>query len=143
MPILSKETKAAIFGAIRLKTETVDVPEWGEGVSVIVSEMSGLARDAFYSKKAANKDPAISESQADLLIATIVDESGELVFDESDISALRSQSIVALDRIAAVAVRLNGMQANAVEDAAKNSEAGQKNDSGTGSASTSESPSTN
>lgn len=137
MPILSKETKSAILGSARLKTETVDVPEWGDGVTVIVSELSGLARDAFHARKDVSKSVPISESQADLLIATIVDESGSLVFDESDIAALRTQSIVAMDRLVAVAVRLNGMQATAVEEAAKNSEAAPSGASGSDSASTS------
>lgn len=141
MAILSKETKAAVLGAVHLKTESVDVPEWGDGVTVIVSEMSGSARDAFYAAREGVEKQAISESQAKLLTASVVDESGVPVFDESDIEGLRAQSSVALDRIAGVAMRLNGMGPAAVEEAAKNSAAGQKSDSGTGSASTSESPS--
>ncbi|PQV50971.1 hypothetical protein [Paraburkholderia sp. BL21I4N1] len=136
MPILSKETKAAILGAVHLKTESVDVPEWGDGVSVHVSEMSGLARDAFYAQRQAGKVP-ISESQAGLLLATVVDESGALVLDESDIANLRAQGTAAIDRIAAVAIRLNGMQPTAVEDAVKNSAAAPSGDSGSSSASTS------
>jgi hypothetical protein len=138
VPILTKETKAAILGATHLKTESVDVPEWGDGVSILVSEMSGLARDAFYAKKEAGK-VSISESQADLLLATVVDESGALVLDGSDVAALRAQGSAILDRIATVAVRLNGMQPAAVEDAVKNSEAAPSGDSGSSSASTSES----
>ncbi|MBF4041884.1 hypothetical protein ISI04_08690 [Burkholderia pseudomallei] len=130
MPILSKDNKGAILGAAHLKTESVDVPEWGEGVSVIVSEMSGLARDAFYAKKEAKKDMPISESQAALLVATVVDESGAPVLDEADIESLRTQSTTALDRIVAVAVRINGLQANAADDAAKNSAAAPSGDSG-------------
>lgn len=141
MPILSKEAKAAILGAVNLKTESVDVPEWGNGVTVLVSEMSGTARDAFYSAREGAAKQSISESQAKLLLATVVDESGAPVFDESDIDGLRAQSNVVLDRIAGVAMRLNSMAPAAVEEAAKNSAAGQKSDSGTGSASTSESPS--
>jgi hypothetical protein len=56
---------------------------------------------------------------------------------------LKALSSTVLDRLANVAVRINGMGQAAVEDAAKNSEAGQKSDSGTGSASISESPSAN
>lgn len=135
MPILTKDTKAAILGAVHLKTESVDVPEWGDGVSVLVSEMSGLARDAFFVKKEAGKVP-VSESQADLLLATVVDESGALVLDATDIASLRTQGAIAMDRIAAVAVRLNGMGPAAVEDAVKNSAAAPSGDSGSDSAST-------
>lgn len=142
MNILSRATKAAIFAVAHLKSECVDVPEWGEGVSVIVSEMSGLARDAFYAKKDGTKVP-ISQSQADLLIATIVDESGVPVFDDTDVPMLRLLPSALLDRLATIAVRINGMGATAVEDAVKNSGAGQKSDSATGSASTWASPSGN
>lgn len=135
MPILTKETKVAILGANHLKTESVDVPEWGDGVSVLVSEMSGLARDAFYAKREAGKVP-ISESQANLLLATVVDESGAQVLDESDIANLRAQGTAVIDRIVSVAVRLNGMQPEAVEDAAKNSAAAPSGDSGSSSVST-------
>lgn len=137
MPTLSKDNKAAIMGATRLKTETVDVPEWGDGVTVIVSEMTGLTRDAFYAKKSDNKDISISESQADLLLVTVVDETGALVFDEADVALLRAQSSAAVNRIADVAIRLNGMTPKAVEDAAKNSAAAPSGDSGSASASTS------
>lgn len=136
MPILSKETKTAILGAIHLKTESVDVPEWGDGVTLIVSEMSGHARDAFYAKKETGK-VSISQSQADLLLATVVDEAGALVLDESDVSSLQAQGSAVLDRIVAVAVRINGMQPAAVEEAVKNSEAAPSGDSGSSSASTS------
>ncbi|MFP3564692.1 hypothetical protein [Paraburkholderia sp. SIMBA_030] len=136
MPILSKETKVAILGAAHLKTESVDVPEWGDGVSILVSEMSGLARDAFFAKKEGGKVP-ISQSQADLLLATVVDETGALVLDESDVANLRAQGTAVLDRIAAVAVRINGMEPAAVETAVKNSEAAPSGDSGSSSASTS------
>ncbi|MFM0326084.1 hypothetical protein [Caballeronia glebae] len=136
MTVLSRETKAAILAAAHLKTERVDVPEWGDGVTVIVSEMSGLARDAFYAKKEGGK-VSISQSQADLLLATVVDESGALVLDESDVASLQAQGSAALDRIVAVAVRLNGMQPAAVEDAAKNSAAAPSGVSGSDSASTS------
>lgn len=130
MPIFSKENKSAILGAPHLKTETVNVPEWGEGVSVIVSEMSGLSRDAFYAKKDAKKDLSISESQAALLIATVVDETGAPVLDEADVDSLRAQSSAAMDRLVTVAVRINGLNAGATEDAVKNSGAAQSGDSG-------------
>lgn len=135
MNVFSKETKVAILGAIHLKTERVDVPEWD--ATVIVSEMSGAARDAFYAAREGSEKLAISESQAKLLLATVVDESGALVLDEADIAGLRAQSSVALDRIAGVAMRLNAMGPAAVEDAVKNSEAAPSGGNGSDSASTS------
>ncbi|MEM5366566.1 hypothetical protein V4C53_11035 [Paraburkholderia azotifigens] len=121
MKTLSRHSKKDILTERHLKTEAVAVPEWGSDVCVLISEMSGLARDAFYAKKDA-ENPPISRSQSDLLLATVVDESGKLVFDETDIEALRAQSSAVLDRLVAVAVRINGMHAESLEDAEKNSE---------------------
>ena len=129
MTTFSRDTKAAILGTAKLKTETVDVPEWGDGVSVIVSEMSGLARDAFYVTQGGQK-LSVSEQQARLLLATVVDESGAAILDEADIPALRSQGAAVLDRLGAISMRLNGMGPAAVSDAVKNSEAAPSGDSG-------------
>ncbi|MBN3758159.1 hypothetical protein G3N95_34950 [Paraburkholderia sp. Tr-20389] len=96
---------------------------------VWVSEMSGLARDAFYAKNA-TESPPISVSQSDLLLATVVDEGGDLILDETDVEALRAQSSAVLDRLVAVAVRLNGMHAESLEDAEKNSETARSGGSG-------------
>ncbi|WP_175837100.1 hypothetical protein [Burkholderia anthina] len=137
MPTFSKENKRAILDGTRLKTEPVDVPEFGEGVQMIVSEMSGLARDAFISNQAERLKAPLSEQQAELLLLTVVDDVGELVLDAGDIVALRAQSCFALDRVAGAAMRINGMQPKATEEAAKNSEAAPSGDSGSGSALTS------
>jgi hypothetical protein len=135
MNIFSRENKVAILGVSHLRTERVDVPEWG--VSVIVAEMSGLARDAFYAKKK-ERELSISESQADLLCATLIDETGAPVLDESDIARLQVQSSTVLDRLATVAVRINGLEPNAVDEAKKNSETIQPEDSGSASLSPSD-----
>lgn len=131
MQILSKENKAAIIGAVRLKTERIDVPEWD--ATVIVSEMSGAARDAFYAAREGTDKVSVSKSQAMLLLAAVVDESGAPVLDENDIASLRAQSSVALDRISDVAMRLNSMMADSVGEAAKNSAAAPSGDSGSAS----------
>lgn len=128
MNILNKDTKSAIFGAPHLQSETVEVPEWG--VSLIVSEMSGASRDAFYASRQDGANQSVSETQAVLLVATVVDEAGAPVFTVDDIPQLRSQSSAVLDRVSAVAMRLNGMSVSAVEDAAKNSEAAESGVSG-------------
>lgn len=39
-------TREQILGAQDIKSELVDVPEWGEGAQVRVGMMSGTARDA-------------------------------------------------------------------------------------------------
>ncbi|URF02969.1 phage tail assembly chaperone [Cupriavidus campinensis] len=133
MTILSK---AAILAAADLKTEDVEVPEWGGSVRVAV--MSGLARDNWISRQGDGKVP-YSVFTARVLVSTVVDEDGQPVFDEADIETLRGKNQAAMDRVLAVALRLNGLAATAVEEAEKNSDAAQSGDFGSGSPSPSES----
>lgn len=129
-------SKAAILGALDLKTEDVEVAEWGGTVRVAM--MSGKARDEFFARQGEGGLP-ISQFSATVLVATIVDEHGKTVFDESDIDALRAKSPDALDRVLTVAMRLNGIGPKATEEAEKNSGAAPSGDSGSVSPSPSES----
>lgn len=131
MTILSK---AAILAAADLSTEDVDVPEWGGAVRV--AAMSGKARDDFYARRGEGSIP-YSQLSASVIVATVVGEDGQPLFDDADIEALRAKSQTAMDRVLAVAFRLNGLAPGAVEDVAKNSDAAQSGDSGSDSASTS------
>lgn len=130
MTILTKE---AILGAADLKTEAVEVPEWGG--TVRISVMSGLARDQFLAQQ--NEKAAFSEFQSRLLVSTIVDDANQPIFTADDIDALRGKNQAVLSRLSEVAMRLNGMEPKAVENAAKNSEAAPSGDSGSNSALTS------
>jgi hypothetical protein len=124
-------SKSAILGAQDLKTEDVHVPAWGG--TVRIRAMTGQERDEFR----AATTPAEGETgipvgkfSAALLVATCVDETGVRLFSAADMSALQAKAAASLDAPAAVAVRLNGLYAGAVEAAEKNSESGQSADSG-------------
>jgi hypothetical protein len=117
MQILNKE---AILAAQDIKTEEVDVPEWGGAVRIAV--MSGRARDQFVADNDAQK-VEYSLFQARLLVATVVDEVGNPVFANDDIEPLRGKSRAALDRLTDAATKLNKMGAESVDDAEKNSDA--------------------
>ena len=129
--------KAAILGANDLKHEDVPVPQWG-GV-VRVRMMTGADRDEFR-QMAAEYEDGIPPARfaAILLMLTCVDESGARMFTLDDIAALEGKSAGSVDIPAAVAMRLNGFGAQAVEDAEKNSASGQSDDSGSASPSPSE-----
>ncbi|MGO4304191.1 hypothetical protein [Cupriavidus sp. RAF12] len=127
MTILSK---AAILAAVDIKTEDVGVPEWGGTVRVAV--MSGKKRDEFYAQQGEGKI-AYSLFSARVLVATLVGEDDQPIFEEADIEALRAKSQAAMDRVLAVALRLNGLGPTAVEEAGKNSDAGPSGDSGSAS----------
>jgi hypothetical protein len=132
-------SKAAILEAVDLKTEDVEVPEWGG--TVRVSVMTGTARDRFMELQAegGEKTP-VSLFQARVLVSCVVDDSGALMFEPEDVEPLRQRSKAALDRVVEAAMRLNKIGADAVEEEVKNSDAAQSGDSGSASASTSVSP---
>lgn len=120
-------TREQILSADDLKSEDVEVPEWGGSVRVIV--MSGAARDAFQGSMA-ESDKSISYFHNSLLVATAVGDDGAPLFTAADMEALRAKSAAAVTRVASVAERLNGFGAKAVENAEKNSEAAQSGSSG-------------
>jgi hypothetical protein len=122
---------AAILAAADLKFEDVPVPEWGGSVRIAV--MSGLARDEFMTRS----DDGYSNFQARLLMATAIDESGVRLFNADQLAALQGKNKDVLDRLTAVAMRINGMGQTAQESIAKNSEAVANGASGSGSPGTS------
>lgn len=121
--------KLAILGIDDLKHEDVEVPAWGGSVRVRV--MTGTERDEFREYMATFADGVpVSTLSAALLVQTCIDESGARLFSMDEMEQLREKSAAALDALANVAMRLNGLGNAAVADAAKNSVSGQSDDSG-------------
>lgn len=121
MPVLNAEQ---IIGAEDLKRELVAVPEWGEGAEVIVSEMTGEARDewgtAAYRIDGDKVELVKKNFRATLLAFCLVGEDGERLFGPADVAKLGRKSGKVLDRLFAVADRLNGITGKAVADIEKN-----------------------
>lgn len=129
-------SKADILAASDLASETVEVPEWGG--SVIVRSMTGAQRDAYEATLMTRNESGKLEINTDnmrakLLLATLVDESGAALFTADDLAALSGKSAGAIERLATVAQRINGLNRGAVEEAAKNSASGQPDGSISGS----------
>lgn len=123
MNLLSKE---AILAADDLPREIVSVPEWGG--QVYVRTMTGTDRDAFEASlitkdsgpsSQPSKDQRMHNVRARLVSLTLCAESGERLFQDGDIDALGRKSARALDRVFAVAQRLNGIGTDEAQ-AAKN-----------------------
>lgn len=117
-------SKTDILAASDMTTETVDVPEWGG--SVIVRSMSGAQRDQYEATLMTRGDDGRLEvntqnMRAKLVLHTVVDESGALLFTADELDALSAKSASAIERVAEVAQRLNGLNRSAVMDAEKNS----------------------
>lgn len=119
-------TKDQIVAAVDIKTELVDVPEWGGAVAV--RGLTGLERDAFEQTmvrvdEAGKRQPDLSNMRAKLCAACIVDgETGDRLFTDQQLAELSNKSSVALDRVFRVAQRINGMGDGA--DVEKNSAPG-------------------
>lgn len=124
--------KDQILEANDLKTEEVEVAEWGG--SVIVRTMTGTDRDAFENTLVKEDDSGkvvrdMDNMRVKLLAMTIVDDAGNRLFESADIAMLGRKSSAAIERVYAVAARLNGIGAAAEAEAAKNSEAAPSGDS--------------
>ena len=104
----------AILGAQDLTHEDVTVPEWGG--SVRVRMMTGTDRDTLANAFVGDDGkPNMSGYRQRLLAATMVDEAGALLFSAADVAAIGAKSAAALDRVFAVADRLNKLGDAAVE----------------------------
>lgn len=112
-----------------IPSEMVDVPEWG--VKVEVRGMTGAERTRIMDKATQNAgDVNLQFVYPEIVIATAFDpESGEQVFKPSDRDALLAKSATALDRIAAVGMRLSGFTAESADDMGKDSSATDSEDS--------------
>jgi hypothetical protein len=104
-----------IKAADDLKSEEVEVPEWGG--KVIVRMMTGRERDAFEaSVMLAGKKPNYDNLRARLVALTVIDEEGNRLFSEKDIEWLGQKSAAALEKIFDVSQRLNAIREQDVED---------------------------
>jgi len=117
-------TRDVILKAKDLKTESVKVPEWHKNGEVVVSTMTGTARDEFetslFTSKGGDAKRNMANMRAKLLVMCIVDKDGKRVFTEADINRLGAKSAKPLDRLFSVAQRLNGIGVEDVEDMVKN-----------------------
>ncbi len=108
-----------ILAADDLPRESVEVPEWGGAVHL--RSMTGTERDAFEVGLMGKTGTNMENIRSRLITLTAVDEKGERLFpEEGDVILLGKKSAAALDRLFAVAQRLNGLSARDVEVLEKN-----------------------
>ena len=112
-------TRDSILQADDLPKESVDVPEWAG--QIWVRTLSGTERDSFEQSMVNKKNkPNMDNVRARFAVLTICDESGERLFQAADAEALGKKSAAALDRVFAVAQRLNGFSDQDQKDLAGN-----------------------
>ena len=130
-------TLEQIRAANDLQRELVYVPEWGG--DVYVRSLMSWEKDSFEKEQLRRRQngtdlDSIDGQRARFAALVITDENGERIFKSAaDITMLGRKSGVALDRILTAATKLNGIGAAGEEEAKKNSELTETNDSGTGS----------
>lgn len=115
MPLLTRDD---ILRADDLPRERVAVPEWGNA-EVIVRALTAAERDVYNSAlfqvrtKTRGKDPEVvynpQNATARLVAMALVDEQGARLFKDSEAETLARKNARALERIAAVARRLSGI----------------------------------
>ena len=117
--------KEAILAADDIRSERVEIPEWGG--EVMVRGLTGAQRDAWESSMSRRVGkqmvPDMRNFRARLVVLCVVDETGELVFHGGDVDQLAGKSGSALDKIYGVAARLSGISEDDAEELAKNSAA--------------------
>ena len=116
-------TREQILQSDDLPRETVQVPEWGGEVQV--RTMTGTDRDAFEASmvRGEGKDRKVdlTNMRARLVGLTVIDEGGLRLFTDDEVDLLGAKSGAALDRVFAIAQKLNGLSGADVEELTKNS----------------------
>lgn len=110
-------TREEIRSVDDLPEEIVEVPEWGEGVGVVVRGMSARERIDFFQRNKA-PDGQIDLSKAMLEAPLLGVKEPEL--EPGDIEWLAEKSGAAIDRITRAWLRLSGIGDEALVEARKN-----------------------
>lgn len=136
--------RSALLQKEPLKMEKVDL---GNDEFVYVKEMTGKQRDMFEQSlrkqvvkgKTVDYEMALDNFRAKLAVATVCDETGVLLLTPRDVDALgENMGAARLAMIADAAGKLNKISEEEQEDLVKNSNAGEKDNSTSGSAGSSE-----
>lgn len=111
-------TKAEIFASSDLKSEKVDMPEWGG--AVYVRPMTGDERDRWEDYCVSMQNKSSAGIMQLLVSMTVVDEAGENIFTKDDIADLGKKSAAAISRLFVVSRNLSAITKYDLENLAKN-----------------------
>ncbi len=119
---MSLSVRDLLLKPLETPREVVQLPELGEGVSIIVKGMNAKEKGSFemqFVKKGEHDVVKQRQMRERMLVACCVDESGSRIFTTEDVAVLGLQSVFLIDRIFAACKRVNGDDA---EDAEKKSD---------------------
>ncbi len=128
---MASPLRAKILAVKDIRTERVHVDAWNEDIEV--RGLTGAQRAKAIERATmttTNDDGEIIGSRRDdsmlsalLIIEASYDLDGQRIFDDEDIAAVLGKSAGALDQVATVAMKLNGMTKAEAKNIAKNSDA--------------------
>jgi hypothetical protein len=115
-----KALRAKIFEAKDIKTEIMNIPEWG--VVIEVKALTGKTRAiVMTSSMGKNGKMDFEKMYADMVIYSTYDnETKEKIFEDTDREALSEKSGGVLERIAGKVMQLSGLMPESVDKAEKN-----------------------
>jgi len=111
-------TAEEILAVSDLKTEDVEVPEWG--AIVTIRSLTGVERDkletAMVTEKGGSRTVNFTNFRAKLIAASAIDEAGRQLFIPTQVEALGRKNAQALSRLFNVASRLSGYSEEDVKE---------------------------
>ncbi len=115
-----------ILAADDLQIEELAVPEWK--LTVHVRGLTGVERDDWEAgrldkktKRKTGEPQGINHTnfRASLVVRTVCNDKGELLFGEKDIPVIGKKSAAAIERVFTVAMRLSGLTDEDIEELAE------------------------
>jgi len=102
--------------------EDIEVEEWGGSVRVRV--LTGTERDKWeqecINRTGPNNKVRIGQLKVGLLAATLINEEGELLFSQKELTVLNSKSSAVIQRLFKQVQRVSAIGDEAVDELAKN-----------------------
>ena len=100
------DLREQILAADDLGSEDVDVPEWGDGLTLKVRGLNAGEVEEF--GRAVN-DGKLDNLLAKMVAKVVMNGDGERVFTDDDVDALAAKSHVPIQRIFQAAQRVSGL----------------------------------
>lgn len=111
-----------ILQAQDLRTEAVEVPEWG--VTVYITTMKAKELDAFQNSlltmKGNTQTVSLNNMRSRFLVRCLVDEKGEHIFTDEQAKELSEKSGGVVQRLFMIAQKINGLDDSEVGITLKN-----------------------
>src|SRR5262245_2226138 len=103
--------RAAIFAHDDTRQEVIELPEWGEQITVRTAAAIDAVRvgDLMETTRETKDSPAALRALVLLVVYSAVDEEGKPLFEESDVELLVRKTRPPLQRLIDAAMRVNAL----------------------------------